>query len=232
MTLGLLGKKKGMAQIFDKNGSAVAVTLLEVGPCTIVQKKTKERDGYEALQLGYVETREKRLNKARLGHLKSKKCPPFKCLKEFRGADLTSFVEGQVLKVEAFKVGEKIEVRGRVKGRGFQGVIRRHGHSGGPDAHGSRFHRAPGSLGQNSLPSRVYKNVKLPGHMGCNQVLMQGLEVVEVLPEENLLLVKGAIPGARNNVVEIYNGAPDFAARFHAEAKEVGPASSERESEA
>lgn len=232
MAFGLLGKKKGMAQIFDKKGSAVAVTVIEVGPCTVVQKKTKERDGYEALQLGYEETREKRLNKPKLGHLKSKNVPLFKCLKEFQGADLTSFAEGQVLKVGAFKAGEKIAVRGTVKGRGFQGVIKRHGHSGGPDAHGSRFHRAPGSLGQNSLPSRVYKNMKLPGHMGCNQVLTQGLEVVEVLPEENLLLVKGAIPGCRNNIVEIYNGAPDFTARFHIEAKEVEAASSEKGSEA
>lgn len=226
MTLGLIGRKKGMAQVFDKKGAAVAVTLIEVGPCTIVQKKTKERDGYEALQLGFSETKEKRLNKAQQGHAKSKKVGYFKCLKEFRGEHLEHFSEGQVLNVEAFKPGEIVEVGGVSKGRGFQGVIKRHGHSGGPGAHGSRFHRAPGSIGQNSFPAHVYKNMKMPGQMGCAQLLVKGLEVIDVLPKENLILVKGAVPGARNNIVEIYNRNPDFAARFKTEIKgasEIAP---------
>ena len=223
MVLGLLGKKKGMTQVFNKEGDAVGVTLIEVGPCTVVQKRTKERDGYEALQLGFEGVKEKRLSKPQQGHFKSRKMASFRYLKEFGGVDLSDFNEGQLLGVAAFKPGEKIEVRGVTKGRGFQGVIKRHGHAGGPDAHGSRFHRTTGSIGQNSSPSRVFKNMKMPGHMGSIQVLTQGLEVVSVLPEENLLLVKGAVPGGKNGLVEIFNCAGDFASRFKAEAsKETG----------
>lgn len=220
MTLGLLGRKKGMTQIFDESGAAVPVTVVEAGPCTVVQTKTKETDGYLSIQLGFETAKPKALNKPEKGHFEKKKTGYFRQLKEFRGKGVESLATGQQLTVAAFKVGDTVDVQGMTKGRGFQGVIKRHGKHGGPDSHGSDFHRRPGSIGMRTWPGRVLKNMKLPGRMGYDQVKTKNLKIVGVRPEENLLLIHGAVPGTREGLVVIYNREKDFAERFKAEAKE------------
>lgn len=226
MPLGLMGHKKGMTQIFGKSGELIPVTVLELGPCTVVQKKEKSRDGYDAVQLGFKKmTKARRVNKPTRGFFSKRKLDPFAWLKEFRVENPSLFEDASVLKAEIFQAGDRVDVEGITKGRGFQGVIKRHGKHGGPDAHGSDFHRRPGSIGMRTWPGRVLKNMRLPGRMGSRQVLTRNLEVVSVVPGENLILVQGAVPGARNGRVILYNRAKDFETRFakkekHGDTKE------------
>lgn len=198
MTNGLLGKKLGMTQVFDES-QLVPVTVISAGPCHVVMVKTKEHDGYEAVQLAYDEVKERKLSKAELGHLKKHQAPASRTLKEFKKAGEVAV--GQTVKVDIFKKGDWVDVTGVSKGKGFQGVVRRHHYSGGPESHGSMFHRAPGSIGASSFPSRVWKGKTLPGHMGAEQVTSQRLKVVESRPDENLLFVRGTVPGAANGLV-------------------------------
>ncbi len=206
---GILGKKLGMTQIFNEAGDVVPVTVIQAGPCVVVQKKAKESDGYEAVQLGFEEIpekREKKLARPFLNHFKKKNVKPYRFLKEIDLPKDTALEVGQVVTVEAFKVGDIVKVTGTSKGKGFQGVIKRHKKKGGPASHGSRFHRTTGSIGQRTSPGEVFKNMKLPGHMGDRRVTVRNLKVVGVRPQENLLLVLGAVPGAKNNIVMIRKG--------------------------
>ena len=200
MTNGLLGKKLGMTQMLD--GARLApVTVIEAGPCRVVMVKTKERDGYEAVQLSFGEVKDRKLSKAELGHLKKHEAPASRILKEFKkDGDVTV---GQVIKADLFKKGDWVDVIGVSKGKGFQGVVKRHHYSGGPESHGSMFHRAPGSIGASSFPSRVWKGKTLPGHMGAERVTTQRLKVIESRPDENLLFVSGAAPGAANGLLVV-----------------------------
>lgn len=200
MTNGLLGKKLGMTQVFDQN-RLTPVTIIAAGPCRVVAVKTKERDGYEAVQLSYGEVKERKLSKAELGHLKKNQAPATRVLREFKKEGES--VVGESVTAGMFKAGDWVDVIGVSKGKGFQGVVRRHHYSGGPESHGSMFHRHPGSIGASSFPSRVWKGKTLPGHMGAERVTTQRLKVVESRPDEHLLFVRGSIPGAANGIVEI-----------------------------
>jgi large subunit ribosomal protein L3 len=200
---GILGKKIGMTRLFDDTGNSVAATLIEAGPCVVVQVKTQEKDGYSAIQLGYVERNEKKVTKPLMGHFKKAKINPLKILKEFRDLD-GEFKEGDKILVDIFSPGEQVKVSGLSKGRGFAGVVKRYGFHGGPKTHGqSDRHRTPGSIGQSATPKRVFKGIKMAGRMGHERKSIRNLEVLKVLPDRNLLLVKGAVPGARNSIVEI-----------------------------
>lgn len=201
MTNGLLGKKLGMTQVYDDGGRLTTVTVVQAGPCRISAIKTKEQHGYEAVQLAFDEVPARKLNKPELGHLKTSNLPPSRRLMEFKK---TGDVElGQVLKADVFQKGDWVDVEGVSKGKGFQGVMKRHNYRGGPETHGSMFHRAPGSIGASSHPSRVWKNKSLPGHMGSERVTVQRLKVVEARPDENLLFISGAIPGATGGFVTV-----------------------------
>lgn len=194
MIEGLMGKKLGMTQIFDETGRVVPVTVIEVGPCVVTQIKTKERDGYEAVQLGFGE--KKRLNQPERGHRRAANANS-RYLREFQATDLDEYTVGQLLDCTSFQVGEQVDVTGTSKGKGFQGVMKRHGFHGGPKTHGqSDRARAPGSIGASATPSRVLKGMKMAGRMGHERVTVQNLDVVRVLPERNVILVKGSIPGA------------------------------------
>jgi large subunit ribosomal protein L3 len=199
---GILGKKLGMTQIFTEAGNVVPVTVVEAGPVVVTQIKTTEKEGYNAVQVGFVDAKEKSLNKPQKGHLAAANVLK-KHLKEFRMDSVEEFSVGQEIKADIFAAGEMIDVTGTSKGKGFQGPIKRHGQSRGPESHGSRYHRRPGSMGACSFPGRVFKNKKLAGHMGSVTVTVQNLEVVRVDAEKNLILVKGAIPGAKGSVVTI-----------------------------
>lgn len=201
MTNGLLGKKIGMTQVYDDGGRLTTVTVVQAGPCRISGIKTKEQHGYEAVQLAFDEVPARKLNKPELGHLKKSNLPPTRRLREFKQ---TGAVElGQVLKADLFQKGDWVDVEGVSKGKGFQGVMKRHNYRGGPETHGSMFHRAPGSIGASSHPSRVWKNKALPGHMGSERVIVQRLKVVEARPDENLLFISGAVPGATGGFVTV-----------------------------
>ncbi|GAA0866269.1 50S ribosomal protein L3 [uncultured Clostridium sp.] len=199
---GILGKKLGMTQIFTEAGNVVPVTVVEAGPVVVTQIKTTEKEGYNAVQVGFVDAKEKSLNKPQKGHLAAANVLK-KHLKEFRMDSVEEFSVGQEIKADIFAAGEVIDVTGTSKGKGFQGPIKRHGQSRGPESHGSRYHRRPGSMGACSFPGRVFKNKKLAGHMGSVTVTVQNLEVVRVDAEKNLILVKGAIPGAKGSIVTI-----------------------------
>ena len=199
---GILGKKLGMTQIFTEAGNVVPVTVVEAGPVVVTQIKTTEKEGYNAVQVGFQDAKEKSLNKPQKGHLAAANVLK-KHLKEFRMDSVEEFSVGQEIKADIFAAGEVIDVTGTSKGKGFQGPIKRHGQSRGPESHGSRYHRRPGSMGACSFPGRVFKNKKLAGHMGSVTVTVQNLEVVRVDAEKNLILVKGAIPGAKGSVVTI-----------------------------
>ena len=199
---GILGKKLGMTQIFTEEGIVVPVTVVEAGPNVVTQVKTVEKDGYNAIQVGFEDAKEKSLNKPQKGHLAAANVLK-KHLKEFRMDSVEGYTVGQEIKADIFAAGEKIDVTGTSKGKGFQGPIKRHGQSRGPESHGSRYHRRPGSMGACSFPGRVFKNKKLAGHMGSVTVTVQNLEVVRVDAEKNLILVKGAIPGAKGSVVTV-----------------------------
>ena len=199
---GILGKKLGMTQIFTEAGNVVPVTVVEAGPVVVTQIKTTEKEGYNAVQVGFVDAKEKSLNKPQKGHLAAANTLK-KHLKEFRVESVDAYTVGQEIKADVFATGEMIDVTGISKGKGFQGPIKRHGQSRGPESHGSRYHRRPGSMGACSYPGRVFKNKKLAGHMGSVKVTVQNLEVVRVDAEKNFILVKGAIPGAKGSVVTI-----------------------------
>ena len=199
---GILGRKIGMTQIFTEVGEVVPVTVVEAGPVVITQIKTVEKDGYNAVQVGFGDVKEKSLNKPQKGHLAAANTLK-KHLKEFRVDSVEGYTVGQEIKADLFAAGEMIDVTGISKGKGFQGPIKRHGQSRGPESHGSRYHRRPGSMGACSFPGRVFKNKKLAGHMGSVKVTVQNLEVVRIDAEKNLILVKGAIPGAKGSVVTI-----------------------------
>ena len=199
---GILGKKLGMTQIFTEEGIVVPVTVVEAGPNVVTQVKTVEKDGYNAIQVGFEDAKEKSLNKPQKGHLAAANTLK-KHLKEFRVDSVEGYTVGQEIKADLFAAGEKIDVTGTSKGKGFQGPIKRHGQSRGPESHGSRYHRRPGSMGACSYPGRVFKNKKLAGHMGSVKVTVQNLEVVRVDADKNFILVKGAIPGAKGSVVTI-----------------------------
>jgi len=199
---GILGKKLGMTQIFTEEGIVVPVTVVEAGPNVVTQVKTVEKDGYNAIQVGFEDAKEKSLNKPQKGHLAAANTLK-KHLKEFRVDSVEGYTVGQEIKADLFAAGELIDVTGISKGKGFQGPIKRHGQSRGPETHGSRYHRRPGSMGACSYPGRVFKNKKLAGHMGSVKVTVQNLEVVRVDADKNFILVKGAIPGAKGSVVTI-----------------------------
>jgi large subunit ribosomal protein L3 len=201
---GLIGKKLGMTRIFDNDGLALPVTVIEAGPCFVVQKKSAVKDGYEALQMGFDRRALGKCNKPERGHLeKHGGKSGFKYLREFRVAAAAGFEEGQEITVEQFAIGDRVDVIGTSKGKGFAGTIKRWNFHRGPMGHGSMSHRAPGSIGASAYPSRVVKGKKMPGQMGNARVTMKNLEVVDVRPEENLLVVKGAIPGPRQGLVLI-----------------------------
>ena len=193
----------GMTQIFDEEGKVIPVTAIEVGPCTVTQIKTVEQDGYEAVQLGFGDVKEKLLNKPRLGHFSKTKIAPKRYLREFRLDSIQGLNVGDELKADIFSVGDKVDIQGTSKGKGFQGVIKRHGQSRGPMGHGSMYHRRPGSMGPTSTPGRVFPGKKLPGHMGCLTVTIQNLEVIKVDLDKNVVLVKGSVPGAKGSILKI-----------------------------
>ncbi|MGQ9802112.1 MAG: 50S ribosomal protein L3 [Candidatus Saccharicenans sp.] len=204
MVEGIIGRKIGMTQIFDDEGNVIPVTVIKAGPCTVIQKKTREKDGYEALQLGLVEDRtRKKARKPEAGHFQKANSSVLKVLREVKYRRPVEIKEGDQILVDLFEVGEKVHVIGISKGKGFQGVVRRHGFAGGDAAHGSMFHRAPGSIGASSYPSRVLKGTRMGGRMGGDRITVRNLKVVQVDKENNLLLVEGAVPGAKGGVVLI-----------------------------
>jgi len=201
MKKAILGKKIGMTQIFDENAKMVPVTVIQAGPCVVVQKKIVETDGYDSIQVGFGDVKEKALTKPEKGHFAKADVPYKKHLKEFRLDDISAMNVGDEIKADIFASGEKIDISGITKGKGFQGVIKRWNQSRGPMSHGSGYHRRPGSMGACSDPSRVMKGKHLPGHMGVEKVTIQNLEVVKIDVEKNLILVKGAVPGNKGGLV-------------------------------
>ncbi len=199
---GILGRKIGMTQVFTKSNKVVPVTVISVEPNVVTQIKTKENDGYEAIQLGFDTKREKLATKASVGHTNKANTTPKRFFKEIRGVDISNYSLGQEIKVDIFEAGEVVDVTGTTKGKGFQGVIKRHNQSRGPMGHGSHYHRKPGSMGT-MRPMRVFKGKKLPGHMGTLTVTIQNLEIVAVDLENNCILVKGNVPGAKDSLVII-----------------------------
>ena len=200
---GILGRKLGMTQIFTEDGIMVPVTVVEAGPMVITQLKTVENDGYQAVQVGYGEVKEKSLNKPQKGHFAKAGVGLKKFVREFRSEDVANYTLAQELNVSMFEVGQKVDVTGTSKGKGFQGPIKRHNQSRGPMSHGSRYHRGPGSMGAASDPSRAFKGKKLAGHMGAVRRTIQNLEVIRVDAEKNLILIKGAIPGPKKGLVVV-----------------------------
>ena len=205
MKKAIMGKKLGMTQIFDENRRVVPVTVVEAGPCVVIQIKTVENDGYSAIKVGYGDIREKLVNKPMQGQFKKAGSPLKRFTKEFRLEDVSAYTVGQEFTVDIFTAGEKIDVSGTSKGKGFQGVIKRWNASRGPMSHGSKFHRAVGSMGASSDPSKTFKNKHMPGHMGNVKRTVINLEVVKVMPEKNIILIKGGIPGPNKGTVVIRN---------------------------
>ncbi len=199
---GILGRKEGMTQVFTKSGKLIPVTVVSVEPNVITQIKTKENDGYEAIQLGFDTKREKLATKASIGHTNKANTTPKRFFKEIKGVEISNYTLGQEIKVDIFTEGEIVDVTGTTKGHGFQGVIKRHNQSRGPMGHGSHYHRRPGSMGT-MRPMRVFKGKKLPGHMGVDTVTIQNLEIVAVDIENNVILIKGNVPGAKKSLVII-----------------------------
>lgn len=202
MTKGILGRKIGMTQVFAENGDLIPVTVVEASPNVVLQVKSVDTDGYEAIQLGFEDKREKLSNKPEKGHVGKANTAPKRFVKEMNGVDLAAYEVGQEVKVDIFAEGEMVDVTGISKGKGFQGVIKRHGQSRGPMAHGSRYHRRPGSMGP-VAPNRVFKGKALPGRMGGEQITVQNLQIVKVDTERNLLLIKGNVPGPRKALLKI-----------------------------
>ena len=203
MNKGIIGKKIGMTQIFDEKGNVIPVTVIETAGNVVAQVKTVETDGYNAIQLGYGEIKDKHINKPEAGHFAKAKLANKKHLREFRMDSVEEYKVGDEVKADIFTAGEKIDVQGTSKGKGFQGVIKRHGQSRGPMGHGSMYHRRPGSMGSTSTPGRVFKGKRLPGHMGANTITIQNLEVVAVDLDKNVILVKGSVPGVNGAILKI-----------------------------
>lgn len=201
MTTGILGKKLGMTQVFDTEGKMIPVTVIEAGPCTVIQKKTVQSDGYDAVQIGFGPKKAQRVGKPLMGHFRKAGKGAFRLLQEIRLTDGEGVDVGAEIKVDIFKEGDYVDVSGQTKGRGFTGVMKRWNFKGGRATHGSMFHRAPGSIGASAYPSRVIKNMKMAGHYGNERVTVLNLKVIGVQPDKNLLLVRGAIPGAKNGLV-------------------------------
>ena len=206
MVKGIIGKKVGMTQLFDENGKVIPVTVIEAGPCTVVQKKTVESDGYQAVQLGFGEVSAKKVNKAAAGHFKKANVAPKKTLREFRLEDVSAMNVGDVLKADVFAAGDKVDVVGVSKGKGYQGVIKRYGQHRLRESHGTGpVARHAGSNGSTSTPARVFPGKRLPGHMGFVRVTVQNLTVVKVDTENNLIAVKGAVPGTKGTIITLAN---------------------------
>ncbi len=203
MKKGIIGRKIGMTQIFDEKGNVIPVTVIETGVNVVSQVKTIETDGYNAIQLGFGEIKDKHITKPEAGHFAKAKLANKKHLREFRLADISTYTVGTEVKADVFAAGDKIDVQGTSKGKGFQGVIKRHGQSRGPMGHGSMYHRRPGSMGATSTPGRVFKGKKLPGHMGKVTVTIQNLDVVKVDMDKNVLLVKGSVPGPKGAILKV-----------------------------
>ncbi|ADW16965.1 LSU ribosomal protein L3P [Desulfobulbus propionicus DSM 2032] len=205
-TKGILGRKLGMTRVYDENGRSIPVTVIEAGPCTILQKKTVEKEGYNAIQVGFLEKKETRMNKPEVGHCKRSGGKGFYYIKEFRVTNPDVYEVGQQITVsEIVSIGDLVDISGKSKGRGFQGVIKRHGFAGGRTTHGSDFHRAPGSIGCSAWPSRVLKGKKLPGRMGNESMTQKNLRIIDIRNEDNVLLVRGTVPGAKNGLLNIYS---------------------------
>lgn len=203
MKKAIMAKKIGMTQVFSESGNLIPVTVLEAGPCVVVQKKTMENDGYSAIQVGFVDAKEKQTNKPEKGHFEKAGVAIKKYLKEFRLEDAETYEVGAELKADVFAAGDKVDVSGVSKGKGYQGAIKRHGQHRGPMAHGSKYHRSLGSLSSGTTPGRVKKGKKMPGHMGSENVTIQNLEIVRADAERNLLLVKGAVPGPKGAILVV-----------------------------
>jgi len=203
MAKAILGKKLGMTQVWSDDDRLLPVTVIEAGPCVVAQVRTLERDGYRAIQLGYGDIKESKVNKPDMGHFKKAGVAPKRHLAEVRLDEGETYKVGDAVTVDMLEPGMHVHISGTSKGKGFQGVIKRHNYKGGPGGHGSHFHRAPGSIGQSSSPSRVFKGMRLPGHMGSETVTVRNLEVVRVDAEQNLLVVKGAVPGGKNSLLTI-----------------------------
>ncbi len=203
MKKGIIGKKVGMTQIFDEKGNVIPVTAIETEGNIVAQIKTVETDGYQSVQLGYGDVKDKHINKPEAGHFAKAKLPNKKHLREFRLDSVENYKVGDEVKVDIFEAGEKVDIQGTSKGKGFQGVIKRHGQHRGPMGHGSMYHRRPGSMGATSTPGRVFKGKKLPGHMGKVTVTIQNLEIVKVDTDKNVLLVKGSVPGPKGAILKV-----------------------------
>jgi len=205
MNKAIIGRKIGMTQIFDEKGIVIPVTVIEAGPCTVIQVKTDETDGYNAVQLGFGEVKERKVNKPLKGHFSKGNLQPTKYLKEFRLDDISKLKVGDIIKADTFAKGEIVDIQGISKGKGFQGVIKRHGYHRGPMGHGSMYHRRPGSLGATSTPGRVFKGKRLPGHMGVDVITIQNLKIISVDLDKNAILVKGSVPGNKGSILKIKN---------------------------
>lgn len=199
----IIGKKVGMTQIFDEHGKVIPVTVIEAGPCVVAQVKSVETDGYNAIQLGFGDVKASKVNKPEAGHFAKAGVAAKKHLREFRVDSVEDVTVGTEIKADSFEIGDKIDVQGTTKGKGFQGVIKRHGQSRGPMGHGSMYHRRPGSMGPTSTPGRVFKGKKLPGHMGRVTVTIQNLDVVKVDMDKNVILIKGSVPGAKGAILKL-----------------------------
>ena len=207
MKKAIIGKKVGMTQIFDESGKVIPVTVIEAGPCVVAQVKSNETDGYNAVQLGFGDVKESKVNKPVIGHFAKSKLALKKHLREFRTEAVAEVKVGDEVKADTFVAGDKVDIQGTSKGKGFQGVIKRHGQSRGPMGHGSMYHRRPGSMGSTSTPGRVFKGKKLPGHMGRNTITIKNLEVISVDLDKNVILVKGSVPGAKGSILKVKSSA-------------------------
>ena len=203
MNIGILGTKVGMTQIFDESGFAIPVTVIKAGPCFITQIKNKENEGYNAIQLGYAESSPQKMPKPRLGHLSKSNLPPLKHLREYRVTSTESFNVSQNITVDLFKVGQKVNISGNTIGKGFSGTVKRHNFTRGPMTHGSKNHREPGSIGQGSTPGKVHKGKKMAGRLGANKTTIKQLEIIYINSKDNLLVIKGSVPGKSGNLLNI-----------------------------
>ena len=205
-SMGILGKKIGMTRVYSELGQATPVTVVEAGPCRVLQVKSEVTDGYNAIQVGFSEKKSSRVNKAIAGHLKKSDSKGFYFIREFRVEDPASFEVGQDVALDTvFKVGDQVDVQGTSKGKGFQGVVKRYGFAGGGAGHGSKFHRAPGSIGCSAHPGRVFKGKKMPGRMGNDTILRKNVIIIDIRPEDNVVLLKGPLPGAKNGLLKIFS---------------------------
>ena len=203
MTIGILGTKVGMTQIFDESGFAIPVTVIKAGPCIITQIKNNENEGYNAVQIGYAESSHRKMTKPRLGHLAKSNLPPLKYLKEYKVDSVESFTISQKISVDSFEIGQSVNVSGTTIGKGFSGTVKRHNFTRGPMTHGSKNHREPGSIGQGSTPAKVHKGKKMAGRLGGTKTTIKNLEIIYINPNDNLLVVKGSVPGKSGNLLSI-----------------------------